>query len=296
MAKFEYQPYKPTIADNEILKDKDLSYRVLTFNNPFNDTHVPYFHKSIGGYNAAKLRDYQDLLDQQIEPEMRYIQQSLGNVRSQDDIDSLFMHTPVLNMMNMRYLILNEDNKPLVNKMAYGNAWFVSDYKVLSDTSVAGVAYSASDLQMKMLSTVDLKKTALVESQFSKELEGKKLGFDPEASVVLTSYKPNELVYKSNSKTNGLVVFSEIYYPKSWIATIDGQEVAHFRSDWLLRSMVVPAGEHTIVFKCDAKTYWTLRSVSSILSLVLLLLLVGGLAYTGYGAYKKSKEQSVGAK
>lgn len=296
MAKFEYQPYKPTIADNEILKDKDLSYRVLTFNNPFNDTHVPYFHKSIGGYNAAKLRDYQDLLDQQIEPEMRYIQQSLGNVRSQDDIDSLFMHTPVLNMMNMRYLILNEDNKPLVNKMAYGNAWFVSDYKVLSDTSVAGVAYSASDLQMKMLSTVDLKKTALVESQFSKELEGKKLGFDPEASVVLTSYKPNELVYKSNSKTNGLVVFSEIYYPKSWTATIDGQEVAHFRSDWLLRSMVVPAGEHTIVFKCDAKTYWTLRSVSSILSLVLLLLLVGGLAYTGYGVYKKSKGQSADVK
>lgn len=290
MTKFEYQPYKATVADTEILKDNDLSYRVLTFNNPFNDTHIPYFHKSIGGYNAAKLRDYQDLIDQHIEPEMYQIQNSLRNIRTQSGLDSVFMSTPVLNMMNMRYLVLSDNNAPVRNKMAMGNAWFVSDYKILSDTTLGDQSYTASDLQMRMLSAVDLKKTALVEKQFANELEGKKLGNDPEAVVELVSYKPNELVYKSKSKTDGLVVFSEIYYPKSWTATVDGQPASHFRSDWLLRSMVVPAGEHSIVFKCDASTYWTLRSIASGVSLLCLLLLVGGLGYKAYEAYKGPKQ------
>ncbi|MBO4331773.1 MAG: hypothetical protein J5875_01255 [Paludibacteraceae bacterium] len=288
VTKVEYQPYQPTVADNEILKDKDLSYRVLTFNNPFNDTHIPYFHKSIGGYNAAKLRDYQDLIDQHIEPEMRLVQQSLRAVKTQADVDSLFTQTPALNMLNMRYLILNEGNAPLVNKNALGNAWFVQNYKLLSDTAISGVAYSASDLQMRMLSSVDLGRTALVENQFKNEVDGKKIGFDPEASIVLTSYKPNELVYKSKSKANSLAVFSEVYYPKAWTAYIDGQEVPHFRSDWLLRSLVIPAGEHSVVFKCEAKTYWTLRTVSSMVSLVLLLLFIGGIAYKLY-CLKKGK-------
>lgn len=294
MTKFEYQPYKPSVADNEILKDKDLSYRVLTFNNPFNDTHVPYFHKSIGGYNAAKLRDYQDLIDQHIEPEMMQIQQSLKNVRTQNDVDSLFVKTPALNMLNMRYLILNDNNAPLRNKMALGNAWFVSDYKILRDTTLEGTNYSASDLQIRMLSAVNPAKTALVEGQFQNELQGKKIGYDPEATVELTSYKPNELVYKSKSKTDGLVVFSEMYYPKSWTATIDGQPVSHFRADWLLRSMVVPSGEHTIVFKCNAETYWTLRNVASMISLVLLLVLVGAIGFEAYKVFKGNNNNSRG--
>lgn len=287
MEKSEVKPYVPTFADTEILKDKDASYRVLTFNNPFNDAHISYFHKAIGGYNAVKLRDYQDLIDQQIEPEMMYIQGALKNVRSQADLDSLFVGTPVLNMLNMRYLIYNEGVAPLKNGNAMGNAWFVKKYKLLNDTTLSDKKYSASDLQMRMLSSVNLSETALVESQFASELAGKKLGYDDKATIELVSYKPNEMVYKTKSSVDALAVFSEIYYPQAWNASIDGQPTSHFRSDWLLRTMVVPAGEHTVVFRCDANTYWTLRNLGSTVSLLLLLALIGVVAYSAYSELRK---------
>lgn len=286
--KLEYHPYQQTVADAEILKDKDLSYRVLTFRDPFNDTHVPYFHKSIGGYNAAKLRDYQDLIDMHIAPEMQYIQESFKGIRTLGDLDSVFSNTPALNMLNMRYLIYNDAAAPLKNNKALGNAWFVQNYKILKDTTLGGTTYTADDLEIKMLGSVNPGKTALVVNKFRGELEGKSLAFDPESSIQLTSYKPNEVVYKSKSKTENLALFSEIYYPLAWTATIDGQPASHFRSNWLLRSMVIPAGEHTIVFKNYAETYWTLRNMSSILSLIMLLAVLGVIGYEVYGAWKDS--------
>lgn len=280
--------YQPTVADAAILKDTDPSYRVLTFNNPFNDTHVPYFHKSIGGYNAAKLRDYQDLIDQYIEPEMQYIQNSFKTIRSQADVDSMFMHTPALNMLNMRYLIYNDQAEPLKNNKAFGNAWFVKDFKITSDADFQGKHYTSADMEMKMLASVDPAKTAVIESEFQNEVNGKTIAYDPASRITLTSYKPNEVTYKSSSTTPGLAVFSEIYYPKAWTATIDGKPADHFRADWLLRSMLVPAGQHTIVFTNNATTYWTLRRIASITSLVLLLALIGMIGYACFKSYKNN--------
>lgn len=287
--KLEYKPYQPSVANQAILQDADPSYRVLTFNNPFNDTHVPYFHKSIGGYCAAKLRDYQDLIEQHIEPEMQHVQASFRNIRSQQDVDSVFLGTPVLNMLNMRYLIYNDGAAPLKNSRAMGNAWFVKNYKLQADTIIAGQAYSAADLQMKMLGTVNLAETALVEKQFEAELAGRKLGYSEGDDIQLLSYQPNKLVYKTKTATDALAVFSEMYYPLAWNATIDGKPAAHFRTDWILRGMVVPAGEHTVEFHCDASTYWTFRNIGSIVSLLLLLALVGVLGYCSYEYFKKDK-------
>ncbi|WP_216690485.1 YfhO family protein [Hymenobacter siberiensis] len=230
-------------ADQLILQDKDLSYRVLNVQNPFNEAQTSYFHKSIGGYHGAKLRRYQDLIERQI-----------SNNNQQ-----------VLNMLNMRYLITGDAKQPVQrNPGALGNAWFVSEVQPVA----------SPDAEMAALSTLSPATEAVVDA--SKFPQQKAATYDiAGSSIALTNYSPDELKYRYNATQAGLVVFSEIYYADGWQAFIDGKPVPHIRADYVLRALQVPAGAHTIEFKFEPRSYAVGNAVSLVASIALLLVLVG---------------------
>lgn len=260
--------FVPTTADKAILEDKDPSYRVLTLNNPFNETHVSYYHKSIGGYNAAKLRRYQDLIDQRIEPEMNFVIKALSKVKTSAELDSIFMSTPSLDMLNMRYLIYNYNAEPILNTKANGNAWFVNEIKTVE----------SADYEMLSLSSIDPKRTAVVNKKFG--IEDAEFQKDSTASIVMTEYHPDKVTYESTSSKDGVALFSEIYYQPGWSAKIDGKETDHFCANWILRGLKVPQGKHTIEFSFYPKTYWGLRWVECFTTFIIVLLLIGACILT----------------
>jgi hypothetical protein len=241
------EEFQPTPADQMILQDKDLSYRVLNLQNPFNEAQTSYFHKSIGGYHGAKLRRYQDLIERQI-----------SNNNQQ-----------VLNMLNMRYLITGDQKQPVQrNPGALGNAWFVSEVKTVK----------SPDEEMTALNTLSPATVAVVD--VSKFPQQKAATYNIAGSTIaLTNYSPDELKYRANATQAGLVVFSEIYYADGWQAYIDGKPVPHIRADYVLRALQVPAGAHTIDFKFEPKAYAVGNAVSLAASIALLLVLVGAIAY-----------------
>lgn len=273
---------KPSVADNSILKDKDLDYRVLTLNNPFNDTRVSYFHHSIGGYNAAKLRRYQDLIEQKIESEIMYIKSSLSNARSENDVENVFAGTPVLNMLNMKYLIVDENKPALVNKYANGPAWFVSSI----------VEAKTADEEMQLLKTQDTKQVAIVSSEQMNLVSGTALPTD--GTIELVHSKPNTKTFKTTTSADAVAVFSDVYYQPGWTATIDGKEVEHVRANWTLRAIKVPAGSHEICFTFYPQPFNALRYTEIALTWVLVLV-VFGLAgwYYYYPQPKKGKKDVV---
>jgi hypothetical protein len=241
------EEFQPTAADQMILQDKGLSYRVLNMQNPFNEAQTSYFHKSLGGYHGAKLRRYQDLIERQI---------STGNQQA-------------LNMLNMRYLITGDAKQPVQrNPGALGNAWFVSSLKTVA----------SPDAEMAALNTLSPATEAVVDAgKFPQQKAGT---YDiAGSSISLTSYSPDELKYTANAAHDGLVVFSEIYYADGWQAYLDGKAVPHFRVDYVLRALAVPAGAHTIEFKFEPRAYAVGNGVSLGASVVLLLVLVGVVVY-----------------
>lgn len=216
---------KPTKADQIILADQDPYYRVLNLTvSPFNDATTSFLHKSIGGYHGAKMGIYNELIEAQLYPEINEFSQLL---RSQGL--NAMANTDVLNMMNTKYVILSPENPPLKNSHAFGNAWFVSNIKEVS---------SANE-ELDALGTTDLRTTAVIRNN---KIDTK-LG---SGSIELTSYKPDELTYTSNSQDGGLALFSEIYYPEGWTATIDGKEVSIHRANYVLRALEIPAGKHEV--------------------------------------------------
>jgi hypothetical protein len=238
-----------TNSDKTILEDTDPNYRVLNLTtSPFQDAGTSYYHKSIGGYHAAKLRRYQELID-------AYISK---------------MNTEVLSMLNTRYLIMKgEDGQPRVqtNPEAFGNAWFVDNLKIVQN----------ADEEMAALGEVDLKTTAVVDARFNKQVEGFVAQHDETASIELVDYKINDITYKVNAHSEQVVVFSEIYYNDgltAWEAFIDGQPAPHFRANYVLRALRVPAGTHTVEFVFKPKAYARLE-MASVISLVLLFLSIG---------------------
>ena len=244
-------PFQPTKADKQIMKDNDPNFRVFnTTVNTFNDASTSYFHKSIGGYHGAKLRRYQELIDYHISEQNR----------------------DVLNMLNTKYFIVKGNNgKPVAkrNPGALGNAWFVENYEIVAD----------ADEEINALDDFNPEKTAFVDQRFKEHLQGKSFEKDTTASINLTSYQPNHLVYQSKTNKEQLAVFSEIYYPNGWQVYIDGEPADHFRVNYVLRAMVVPEGEHKIEFKFQPKTYYTGENIALASSILVLLLLVGGLYY-----------------
>jgi hypothetical protein len=243
-------PFTPSDADKFIMKDTDPDFRVLNLTvSPFMDASTSYFHKSIGGYHGAKLRRYQELIDHQI---------SKNNMQ-------------VLNMLNTKYLIVpGQDRQPQVqiNMQALGHAWFVKEL-ILVDNA---------DQEMAALDSLKTAYQAVVDRRFADQVKGFATGVDSTAKIKLESYRANKLVYKTQSSIPQLAVFSEIYYDKGWNAYLDGQPVSHFRANYVLRAMMVPAGNHTIEFRFEPQSYktgGTIAMIGSLLILGLFLTLIG---------------------
>lgn len=270
------QYLQPSDTDKEILEDKSLDYRVLNLAvNTFNENNTAYWHKSIGGYHAAKLRRYQEIIEEHIYDEMNGIFSKLseaGGDMSKVDRNAF----PVLNMLNTRYFILplqDGSTVPVFNPYAYGNAWFVSDVDYVNNANE----------EIDALHDINPLHTAVVDKRFAEQV---KITASPDSlsSIVLKEYQPNALKYEVDSKNGGVVVFSEIYYP-GWISTIDGEEVEHGRADYILRAMNVPAGKHVIEFKFDPKSLHTTETIAYIAFALLAL----GVVAVMISEYKKRK-------
>lgn len=268
--------YQESAADKEILKDKS-SYRVLNLNDPFQDTSTSYFHHSIGGYHAAKLRRYQELIDHRLQKEINSIIGTFQNVKSAADFLPVFAACPSLNMLNTRYIIYNPQQPPLVNPYADGNAWFVQDIEIVPN----------ADAEIAALDQINPKQKAVVDERFAAQLDGFTPQPDSTATIALSSYRPNQLVYTSQAQTDQVAVFSEIYYQPGWKATIDGKPADHFRADWILRAMRIPAGEHEIVFEFKPEGYILAANIEAYSSFLILILLI---AAVGYSIYKEVKK------
>lgn len=250
-------PFEATPADEQILKDTT-HYRVFEVEGNMSSARTSYFHSSIGGYHAAKPRKMQQLFDYQI------AKNNIG----------------VLNMLNVKYIIQKDDQGqdiPLKNAEANGNAWFVSEVKKV-DTP---------DAEMKALDKLDTKKTAVLnQKEFANAVKENSFVTDSTATIKLTQYEPNYLKYTANNPNTGLAVFSEVYYPKGWKATIDGKEVPHFAVNYVLRAMEVPAGKHTIEFKFEPEVIKKGSMISLISFIAMLALIVAGIYFD-----KKNKQQ-----
>jgi len=269
-----------TDADKAVLEDKDPDYRVLDLmdqsNGPFNNARTSYYHKSIGGYHAAKLRRYQELIEAHIGTNIQNIIGSLNNNPTDSSIRATLAKQGVLNMLNMRYVIYNPSAPPIKNRYALGNAWFVRDVKLAKN----------ADEELKMVGEIDPGTTVVVNEKYKPQLEGFTPKPDPSATIKLVDYKANDLKYESNTGSEQLAVFSEIYY-KDWVAYIDGEEKPYFSADWVLRAMRVPAGKHTIEFKFEPKSYL----VGEKISLISCLLLFGFVAASLFMAWRKKNKE-----
>jgi hypothetical protein len=262
-------PIKPTFADEQILQDKSLDYRVLNLTtNTFNENETSFFHKSIGGYHAAKLRRYQELIDAYLMPEMQSLFTSLPQVGydlNQLRTDSVM---PVLNMLNTKYLIVGVGNQTvaLQNYQTYGNAWLVDKVQYVDNANE----------EIEALGRLSLRHEAVADKKFADVL-GQSTLQDTLSLVTLDKYQPNQLTYTVQSGKGGVVVFSEIYYP-GWTATVDGEEVELGRVNYVLRALQVKPGRHEVVLSFFPKTVKTTETIAYIsyglLALVIILLIV----------------------
>jgi len=282
-------PFKPSLANNQILADPDPDFRVLDLTtSTFNDASTSYFHKSIGGYHGAKLQRYQDIIDYYLSAEINDLVTRLPGRRPQPEIEQILSDQHVLNMLNMKYIILRHDMKPLPNSHAFGNAWFVENIEIVANP----------DEEIEALGMVDPEKTAVVDKRFEDQLD--KTNFDVNVSdkITLETYAPNYLKYTYNAGSEQAVVFSEIYYDKGWKAYLDGEEVPYFRANYILRAMLVPPGNHSIEFKFEPKIWAIGEKISFASSLLLILLLLGALIFElkNYFSDQKKREELVSEK
>ncbi len=270
-------PQEKTATDEAILQDKTLDYRVLNFaSNTFNENETSFYHKSIGGYHAAKLRRYQEMIEAYIAPEMQKAMQAVVSANgdfSQINGDSIF---PVINMLNTKYFILplqGGATTPLENPFAQGNAWYV-DKVTYADNANA---------EIDGVGKANLRREAVADSKFRETL-GDGTAQDSTAQVKMTAYQPNHLVYTAESGKGGVIVFSEIYYP-GWTATVDGQPAEIGRVNYILRALRVAPGKHEIVLDFHPKSVATTETVAYIALALLLLSVIGGVVFS----FRKSK-------
>ena len=238
------EPFSPSVADQQILADKDPNFRVFNSAvNTFNDASTSYYHKSIGGYHGAKLKRYQELIDAHI---------SKGNMS-------------VLNMLNTKYFIVSNQNRKIAqrNTGALGNAWFVKEVQFVT----------SADEELAALSNVNTQNKAVINTYYSKMIS--QFDMDSLASIILTDYKANHLTYTANCSQEQLAIFSEIFYDKGWNAYLNGNLVPHFRANYLLRAMMIPSGSHKIEFKFEPSSFDTGENISFASSAILLILLLG---------------------
>ncbi|MDR3127192.1 MAG: YfhO family protein [Tannerellaceae bacterium] len=268
ISKHVWEAYTLSHADQLILQDST-QFRVLGLNNPWQDTNVSYFHCSVGGYHAVKLRRYQELIDRYMAAEHIRLLQTLQSPQSPLDLDRTLACLPSLNMLNTRYIIYNPEQPPLANPHAFGNAWLVSDIRIVPD----------ADAELDALGQIDPKHTAVVDQRFAHLLTDFSANLDTSAHITLDEYRPPCLTYRYTAGSEQLAVFSEIYYP-GWKAFIDGQPAETLRVNWILRALRVPAGEHTVSFRFDPDRYVTTARIGAISSFLILLLLVAAALYS----------------
>ncbi len=254
--------FQPRPVDEQILQDTDPNYRVfdITAGSPFESAQYAYFHKMIGGYHAAKLQRYQDIIDRHL---------SRGN-------------QAVLDMLNTKYIIRPGNDQQAVaqrNPGALGNAWLVDSL----------VFVSTPNAEINALNDFDPGRTAIVNETFRPQLEG--LDPDPSGSIELVDYRPDDLAYASNTQGEALAVFSEVWYDKGWQAYIDGEPVPHIRVNYILRALRLPPGEHDIRFVFEPRSFYTGRIISRLSSSFMLAGLLGIIAFSLYQSRDKLKSE-----
>ena len=240
------ETFTKTNTDELILQDTSLDYRVLNFaTSTFDDNNTSYWHKSVGGYHPAKLRRYQEMIEHHISPEMQAAYKAIATAGGEmDSVDANKFR--VLNMLNTKYFIFpagqQRQTVPILNPHTYGNAWFVNKVQYVNNANE----------EIDALDSIIPTETAVVDARFKDVLKGATESYkDSLSSICLTSYAPNRLTYETNNAQDGIAVFSEIYYPDGWHVTIDGQPAELARADYILRTMYVPAGQHTIEMRFD---------------------------------------------
>ena len=268
------ETFTKTNTDELILQDTSLDYRVLNFaTSTFDDNNTSYWHKSVGGYHPAKLRRYQEMIEHHISPEMQAAYKAIATAGGEmDSVDANKFR--VLNMLNTKYFIFpagqQRQTVPILNPHAYGNAWFVNKVQYVNNANE----------EIDALDSIIPTETAVVDARFKDVLKGTTESYkDSLSSIRLTSYAPNRLTYETNNAQDGIAVFSEIYYPDGWIATIDGEPADIARADYILRAINMPAGEHTIEMWFDPQSIHVTESIAYA-ALALLLIGVMVLAWT----------------
>src|SRR5690606_26375712 len=248
-ARYLNQPFPQTQVDEQILQDKG-HYRVYNSQEGLNGASTSFYHKSLGGYHAAKPKRLSDLVEYQL---------AKNNVG-------------ILNMLNVKYIIRPDDQGqlyPATNPYANGPAWFVQELRAVDNP----------DKEMSALDSIDTKTTAVFDQSAFEDVLPARFNVDSSAQITLKYYSPNVLLYESSNTNNGLAVFSEMHYPFGWKVTIDGEEVEHFRVDYALRALRVPSGEHEIKFEFEPQVVKTGGAISLSSTIILSMLLLGGIYY-----------------
>ena len=256
---------QPRQVDQFIMRDTDPDFRVVDLSRDLlKDGISPFFFKSIGGYTAARLKRYDEL-----------IQNQFGKSVNHD----------VLDMLNTKYIITADPKTQEVNMQrnptACGHAWFVKSVKIAAN----------ADEEMQAISSFDPKNVAIVDKRYSSMIDPKQLSIDTSATITLTHYNPDDMVYQSGSRATQIAVFSEIYYNKGWKMFIDDKEAPYFRADYVLRAAVIPVGNHKIEFKFHPVSYYAGEDISLVAS-ILLIVALGGAIYTEIKKKKPAEKKS----
>ena len=295
-------------VDKLILEDKTPSYRVVDLSaDIFNDSFNPYWHKCVGGYSPAKLQRYQDLIDRHIVKELQSVAANTHNAKTIQEFQSGIKDIQVLSALNTKYFILGADMPPVENLEAFGPAWLVDSF----------VPAGTPDEEIALIDSVDLRHTAVIGADFAdaragfvknpagnatdgiseisaddpaeRTAEGTAVGLvNSQATdfIQMTSYAPNELRYHYSAASARTAIFSEVYYPDGWTATVDGAPLDLFRANWIFRAANLPAGDHDIVMRYEPKIYTVSEKASRASSLALFVLLALSLA----GIFLSGKE------
>ena len=265
------KPFTASAADQYILNDKSLDFRVLNLTKDvFNDASTSYFHKSIGGYHGAKLRRYQDLITRYLSAEIRQFSAIFKNVDSDLTLRLAMEQQRALNMLNTKYIIYNPDAEPIENPCAFGNAWIVKNVQWVDTPNE----------EFDAIATTNLRSTAIVNKEFQQQVGNYEATNSLEGQVALTEYQPNKLTYSFKAGQDQLVVFSEIWSDTGWKLYVDGKEHPLLRANYLLRCALIPSGEHQIVMEYVPKAWKVGNTIQLASSLLLLLGLIGAVVFS----------------
>lgn len=256
------QFFAPTAANQAVLADQDPHYRVLNLMNPFQDARTSYHHRSVGGYHGAKLRRYQDLIDRVLQPEIEML---IGSLQQGQPA---FAEADAINMLDTKYLLAGQQRDAVIqNPEALGAAWLVENVRAVKNP----------DEEIALLQEIDTRTTAVINTQ---KFPLQQDSYSANGTISLQQYGPNHITYKANTSSNSLAVFSEIYYPEGWEATIDGKPAHILQANYVLRALELPAGEHSIEFRFQPRSYATGNIVMMISNILLILLLSGAIVWS----------------